>query len=60
MDARKMNRLRRVQSLPARGQVGDWVLLDGATWAWLEGEWVELVGTTSAVDTEATYSSEFE
>lgn len=54
MNRNKMNRLQRVQKLPERGGVGDWVLMreprevNGDTididvaYAWVDGEWVPL------------------
>ena len=58
IDGRKMNRLRRVQSLPGRGGLGDWVVLDvngkDVTYAWLEGEWVPV----GAVSGDGTFPTE--
>ena len=57
IDERKANRLRRVQSLPARGGLGDMVVIEvngtDVAYAWVGEAWVEI---GSAAD--APYSSE--
>ena len=46
MDARKMNRFQRVQSLPERGGGGDGVVVSvngvDVAYAWVDGAWVSL------------------
>ena len=72
MNRNKMNRLQRVQELPARGGVGDWVVrLEEQTvgeerfeveqvYAWVENRWVAIggLGNFLGQDTDVNFLGE--
>lgn len=71
LERRKMNSLRRVQSLPSRGGAGDWVVVEESrmqngekvkvdvTYAWVEGSWTAIGISAAQADVEVPYSYEF-
>lgn len=70
LDRRKMNSLKRVVSLPARGSSGDWLVVEetrtqngekvkvDVTYAWMDNRWT-LISDSARGDVEVVYSSEF-
>ena len=67
IERRKMNSLKRVQSLPARGSLGDWVVVAekhmqsgeevsvDVAYAWMENKWIMISG--GATEGEIRYST---